>query len=132
MSACVAAGVRDLRVPVQSGAAYRVVSPPAHAQVRPELADELRRVLERFAVEAGASPRRPVTLFFKPGIFGHHQVGRAADIYAVNGIGLDRWMERWNQARRRAACAGKSLNARLIMETEENLASLTPGVRKNC
>jgi hypothetical protein len=109
----------DGRVPLRSGAAYRAVSPPGHGLVTSELADELHRVLERFAVEAGANERQPVTLFFKPGIFGHHQIGRAADIYAVNGIGLDEWKRRWDIARARAASAATPLRRRLILETEE-------------
>ena len=83
--------LNEPRVPVRSGTAFRVNSPPANALVTPELASELHRVLDRFAVEAGAGERQPVRIFFKPGIFGHHQVGRAADIYAVNALGLDKW-----------------------------------------
>lgn len=70
--------------------------------VTPELAGELKRVLEKFAVDAGFSEERPVGLFFKPGIFGHHQVGRAADIYGVGGLGLDRWKARSEDTLRRA------------------------------
>jgi hypothetical protein len=76
-------------------------------------------VLERFAVEAGASERQPVRIFFKPGIFGHHQVGRAADIYAINDLGLDRWKRRWDEALLRAAAADTPLERRLVVETEE-------------
>ena len=108
-----------MRVPVRSGVAYRVASPPGNALVRPELADELQRVLERFAVEAGATGRQPILIFFKPGIFGHHQVGRAADIYAVNGFGLDQWRRRWDEAMQRAARIATSLERQLIRETEE-------------
>jgi hypothetical protein len=107
------------REPVRSGVAYRVVSPPAHALVTPALAEELERVLERFAVEAGASACQPVTLFFKPGIFGHHQVGRAADIYSVNGVGLKEWKRRWDAAQDRAGAAASPLERRLVVETEE-------------
>jgi len=32
---------------------------------------------------------RPVGVVFRPGIFGHPGVGRAADIYGVGGVGLD-------------------------------------------
>jgi hypothetical protein len=60
------------------------------------LAGELKRVLERFATAAGFDGARQVTVFFKPGIFGHHRVGRAADIYGVGGIGLDRWKALWD------------------------------------
>lgn len=70
--------------------------------VRPVVARELHAVLERFAREAGFSEQRPVGVFFKPGIFGHHKVGRAADIYAVGGVGLDVWKRRWDAAQRTA------------------------------
>jgi hypothetical protein len=90
-------------VPVPSGSGYRVDSPPANALVSHELAAELRRVLERFALDAGCSAANPVSLFFKPGVVGHHKTGRAADIYGVGGIGLARWKERWNQAMARAS-----------------------------
>lgn len=106
-------------VPVPSGTAYRVVSPPGHALVTRELAAELRRVLERFAEEAGATAAKPVTIFFKPGIFGHHQVDRAADIYDVNGVGLEDWKRHWDAARCRAAAAGSVLERRLLMQTEQ-------------
>jgi hypothetical protein len=106
-------------VAVRSGSAFRVDSPPANALVEPELAGELRRLLERFAIEAGASQARAVGLFFKPGIFGHHQIGRAADIYAVNGLGLDQWKRRWDEAMQRAAGAATPLERRLIREKEE-------------
>jgi hypothetical protein len=55
-------------------------------------------VLERFAGQAGFGEGRRIGVFFKPGVVGHHQVGRAADIYAVGGIGLDRWKARWDAA----------------------------------
>ena len=70
-------------------------------------------------LEAGAGERQPVRIFFKPGIFGHHQVGRAADIYAVNGLGLDQWKLRWDEAMQRAAAAATPLERRLIAEKEE-------------
>jgi hypothetical protein len=73
--------------------------------VTPELAGELSRVLERFAAEAGFSAQNPVGLFFKPGVVGHHKVGRAADIYAVRGIGLDQWKARWDRAQQAARAA---------------------------
>jgi hypothetical protein len=87
------------------------------------LAYELQRVLERFATEAGGSERYPISLFCKPGVVGHHKVGRAADIYAVGGIGLDRWKQRWDGALQRAARAtlpeaGRAISRR---ERKENL-----------
>ncbi len=86
------------RVAVPSGIGYRVDSPPTNALVTPELAAELCRALERFSREAGYSTARPVGIFFKPGIVGHHKVGRAADIYAVGGFGLSIWKKRWTDA----------------------------------
>ena len=84
--------------PLLSGASYRVDSPPSNGLVTPELAAHLGRVLERFAIEAGFGPARPVGVFLKPGTLGHHTVGRAADIYGVAGAGLDRWKARWDAA----------------------------------
>ena len=57
-----------------------------------ELARELEKVFESFGHEGeqtGSGDK--VGIFFKPGIFGHHKVGRAADIYAVGGLGFDEW-----------------------------------------
>jgi len=107
------------RVPVPSGIAYRAVFAPAPERVTPALAVELGRALECFAEDAGATAAAPVRILFRPGIFGHHQVGRAADIYAVNGLGLDGWKRRWDAARCRAAAAGTVLQRRLIVETEQ-------------
>jgi hypothetical protein len=90
------------RVPVASGRAYRVASPPEHALITRTLANELQKVLERLAVEAGFNEREPVSIFFKPGVVGHHKVGRAADIYAVGGIGIDSWKKRWDQGLQQA------------------------------
>ncbi len=105
-------------VPAPSGRAYRVSSPAANAMVTRELADELRRVLERFAIEAGFDDRRPVAIFFKPGVFGHHQLGRAADVYAVGGVGIDQWKRRWDDACRRAAQAVDPPTRQIITKTE--------------
>lgn len=88
---------RPTRVPVASGKAYRVASLPEHALVTRTLANELQEVLERFAAEAGFNERKPVSVFFKPGVVGHHKVGRAADIYAVGGLGIDGWKKCWDQ-----------------------------------
>jgi hypothetical protein len=79
-----------------------VDSPYWNAMVRPALAAELGRVLERFARDAGFTPARPVELHFEPGIVGHHRVGRAADLYQVQRTRLDEWKERWDDATRRA------------------------------
>ena len=107
------------RVTVPSGIAYRALFAPAPERVTPALAAEVGRVLGRFAEDTGATAAAPVSVLFRPGIFGHHQVGRAVDIYAVNGLGLDRWKRRWDAARCRAAAAGTALERRLIVETEQ-------------
>src|SRR6516225_1823146 len=105
-------------VPVPSGRAYRVSSPAANAMVTRELADELRRALERFAIEAGFDDRRQVSVFFKPGVFGHHQLGRAADIYAVGGVGIGLWESRWDDACRRASRNAPGAARQIITKTE--------------
>ena len=84
------------RFPVPPGLRYRVNRAPANAPVTFELARELVRALERFAEEAGFSAARPVEIEFGPGVVGHHQVGRAADIYRVGGKGLGEWKRRWD------------------------------------
>jgi hypothetical protein len=109
---------RAPRVPVPSGKAYRIVSPPGNGLVTPELAHELRRVLERFAMEAGFSESNPVSLFFKPGVVGHHKFGRAADIYAVGGLGLDRWKKGWDEALGRAALPSQPEGSQRIASEE--------------
>jgi hypothetical protein len=105
-------------VPVPSGKAYRLASPPAGAMVVPTLAEELPRVLERFAQEAGFSEERPVSVLFKPGVVGHHQVGRAADIYAVAGVGLEVWKQRWDEALRLASQAPTPQEGQAILAWE--------------
>lgn len=86
------------RLAVPSGPAYRVTGSPEC--VAPALAAELARVLQRFAAEAGFSAARPVPIEFRPGVLGHHRVGRAADIYGVCGIGMDTWKRRWDAGER--------------------------------
>lgn len=90
-----------LRVPIRSGRNYCVESPQDNALVMPELAEELERVLDLFAGEVKDTRRSQVGIFFKPGIFGHHKVGRAADIYGVGGLGLDRWKRLWDVTQQR-------------------------------
>jgi hypothetical protein len=80
---------RPFLIPVPSGSCYEVDSPPWNALVTRELARELRRVLDRFSREAGFAPHSRVRIHFEPGIVGHHQVGRAADVYQINGVRLD-------------------------------------------
>jgi hypothetical protein len=105
-------------VPVPDGRGYRIDSPPAESMVTPDLAAELRRVLELFASRAGFGEDRPVGVLFKHGIFGHHRVGRAADIYGVGGIGLGRWKAQWNQALVRAAGALDGAEGERIVNAE--------------
>lgn len=109
-------GDRDARVaPVPHGRGYRVDSPPGHALVRPELAAELARLFEIFAERAGFTAEKPVGIYFKPGIFGHHKEDRAADIYAVAGIGLDEWKRRYDVAKERAARTADPEQRKLIL-----------------
>lgn len=105
-------------IPLPSGRAYRVVSPPVNAMMTRELADEMSRVLERFAIEAGFDDQRPVGVLFKPGVFGHHQLGRAADIYAVGGVGIDQWKRRWDDACGRAARTAGPAARQIITKIE--------------
>src|SRR5437762_12778896 len=97
--------MRD-HVAVRSGRSYRVASPPENGRMTRGLATGLEYVLEKFALEAGFDEQNPVSIFFKPGLFGHHRVGRAADIYAVGGVGIGEWKARWDRAltRARQAC----------------------------
>jgi hypothetical protein len=97
---------RPYLIPVPAGKCYEVDSPPWNALVTRELAAQLQRVLERFAVEAGATGSRRVRIHFEPGIVGHHQVGRAADIYRINGRRMDAWRAEWE----RAAPEGRARN----------------------
>jgi hypothetical protein len=121
MSLAAAPSARSGHVPVPSGRCYRVESPAANALVTPELAGELARVLERFGRQAGFGDGRRVGVFFKPGVVGHHQVGRAADIYGVGGLGLDRWKARWDAMARAAPRDLAARRALLARERRRNL-----------
>lgn len=92
--------VRSLR-PVQSGESYRITSPPARGLVRPELAEALESVFERFAREHGFTSEKPLEIRlsrgFKAGSHGHGQ-GRGADISVVDGKGLLEWKQEWDRA----------------------------------
>lgn len=91
--------------------------------VTPELAVELRRVLECFAGHAGFSPRHAVSVEFRPGVVGHHKTGRAADIYGIATAGLDEWKRRWDDAHRRAGASANACvhDAVLFTERQRNL-----------
>jgi len=110
-------------VHVRSGRSYRVVSPPSQAPATRELASELEHVLEKFALEAGFDERAPVTVEFRPGIFGHHRVHRAADIYGVGGLGIGEWKARWERAceRMRTAADPRERAAIAAAERQRNL-----------
>jgi len=86
--------------------------------VTPELSQELERALERFAREAGFSEQRSVELEFRPGVVGHHKVGRAADIYGVGGRGLERWHRRWDEALNEALRRRNREEGKAIMDRE--------------
>jgi hypothetical protein len=109
-----------VQVPVQSGNSFQVASPPGSALVTPGLAEELERVLERFAREVDCRGSRKIGVFFRPGIFGHHKVGRAADIYAVDGIGIDIWKGRWDEAQNRAALAADAEEKSRVLNDERS------------
>lgn len=87
--------------PVQSGQAYRIVSPPARGLVRPELAKTLETVFERFTRVHGFTPEKPLeislTRGFKAGSPGHGE-GRAVDIATLDGKSLLEWKQEWDQA----------------------------------
>lgn len=106
-----------LRVAIRSGKTFRVDSPPVNALVTPELAHELSRVLDRFGRELALGGTK-VGVFFKPGIFGHHKVGRAADIYAVGGVGFDIWKLQWDLARQQVARANSACERKKILARE--------------
>jgi hypothetical protein len=106
------------RMPICSGKTFRIESPPANALVTPELAAELARVLERFGQRVTNGNGIRVGVFFKPGIFGHHKVGRAADIYAVGGLGLDAWKKLWDKANDRCSQVFDENQKRSILEVE--------------
>jgi hypothetical protein len=108
----------NVRVAIRSGKNFRVDSHPVSALVTPELAHELQRVLDRFGRDVKNDFGNRVGLFFKPGIFGHHKVGRAADIYAVGGVGLDVWKRRWDAAQQGATGAKNAFERQRILESE--------------
>src|SRR5882724_10429632 len=112
------AATHESRVPVSSGTAFHIDSPPENGIVTARLAKELQDVFERFAREAAFDEQHRVGIFLRPGIFGHHKVGRAADIYAVGGMGLEGWKKRWDKAERRARSAFDDKTRRTILANE--------------
>jgi len=124
----------SVRVPVHSGRNFRVDSPPDNAMVTKELAAELERVFERFGLKVKNGSGVKVSIFFKPGIFGHHKVGRAADIYAVGGLGLKEWKKSWDMARRLCSCTTDANERRdlLHQERQRNLGWLLYKTLQTC
>ena len=104
------------RVTIRSGKHFRVDSPSANAVVTPALARELEHVLDLFG--RNAKCQNIVGIFFKPGIFGHHKVGRAADIYRVSGVGLDLWKRRWDEAWHRCSRIRNANERRRLLDHE--------------
>ena len=102
-------------VALRAGERWRIEGPPHATRLRRPLALELRRVLDRFAAEAGASAADPLAIEFRPGVLGHHRVGRAADLYGVGGIGLEVWKRRWDAALRGASTRPDRDAARLAL-----------------
>jgi hypothetical protein len=116
---------RQTLVPVRSGDSFQVVSPPKEALVTRDVAEELERVLERFGRVANCGRINKVAIVFRAGIFGHHRVGRAVDIYEVNGVGIDVWKRRWDEARQAFAVAGPAeCSAILNCERRRNMGWL--------
>ena len=111
-------GARSIKVPIQSGRNFRVDSPAVNAVVTRELAAELERVLEIFGNQARSKGKGQIGVYFKPGIFGHHKVGRAADIYAVGGIGFEHWKADWDAALRSCSQFASESERQAILNEE--------------
>jgi hypothetical protein len=112
--------------PVQSGEAFRIISPPGHGLVRPELAAAIEIVFETFARACGATPENPLEIRlargFQSGSPGHGE-GRALDIVAVGGKDWGIWKQEWDQAVEAAekiSDAGERDQA-LVAEQKRNL-----------
>lgn len=96
-------------------------SPPENALITPELAGELRHVLESFAERIGFHEGRPLAIAFRPGFIGHHRLGRAVDIYDIGGTSVDDWRRRWRAAGEGPACDGAREPSRRKQERASNL-----------
>ena len=83
-----------------------------------ELSSCLESAFEKFARGSGFDEHRRVGILLRPGIFGHHKVGRAADIYAVAGVGLDVWKKCWDQAHRKALRLPNENSRNVILKLE--------------
>jgi hypothetical protein len=96
---------------VRSGEAFRIISPPQHGLVSPELAEAIEDVFEVFACACGATPEKPLEIRLARGFQGGspgHGEGRALDICAVGGKTLRAWKEEWDKA---MEAAGQISNA---------------------
>lgn len=116
-------GSEPCLAPVPSGWRYRVNTLPPRAWVTPQLAAALQNVFERFAEESGFTSGNPATIELRPGVFGHHQLGRAVDIYGVGGRGIGTWSARWSAALR-ASAETQDPRARHILRNRQLMTNL--------
>ena len=87
--------------PVRSGEAFRIISPPQHGLVRPELAEAIENVFETFARTCGATPEKPLEIRLARGVQSGspgHGEDRALDILAVGSKALRAWKQEWDRA----------------------------------
>lgn len=107
--------------PILSGTAFRIVSPGGVPLLRPDVADALEAVFERFAQARGYGSARPLSIEIarglEPGSAGHYE-GRAADISAVGGVGFLDWAERWREAMREARGHPDPSSRKRVLEAE--------------
>jgi hypothetical protein len=91
--------------PVLSGDAFRIVSPRTNGLVRPELAEAVEAVFATLAKQRGFTAEKPLEIQlsrgFKAGSPGHGE-GRALDIAAIGGVGIQTWKEHWDRAKEAA------------------------------
>jgi len=60
----------------------------------------MKKFLDR--LPAVITAKAPVEIEFGRGVVGHHQTGRATDIYAVGGKSLNEWKKHWDERARPA------------------------------
>lgn len=105
--------------PMPSGQSYRVLSAPEHALVTPPLSKELAGILEQFAQSNGFNAEKPLAIHFGRGTLGLHRFHRAADVYAVGGKGIGKWLQEWNAAMRKASTAPTAEKREQIVADEQ-------------
>ncbi|HEY0722753.1 MAG TPA: hypothetical protein VGD41_01905, partial [Pyrinomonadaceae bacterium] len=49
-----------------------------------------------------------------------HRVGRAVDIYAVGGIGIDSWKQQWDRTQRCACAVSDAQKRSALLDNEQN------------